>query len=302
MIDIRAVQENIFSGAHDAIWQAFPWHKGAASPRSSQALAVSVFGTVAVHPSRQVLIDEALRLMFGWDPQNDGEWRVNLERTLPTSLLHEPRPTQADVLLESETGVVLLECKFTEVGGGSCSQTKPLSSGKHKGLIQCDGNYRQQTNPVNGKTARCALFAKDIHYWKYIPRYFDLGKDKDYDPCPFAGSAYQYMRNVLAAAQLARQKGKPKEGQRAAFGLIYVEGGAFSMANEVADPQSEWGQFAARLRSDAPVAVQAVSYQRLLKAWCQCFPEDESLAGLAEWFAERVSNVERTLRPNVSVV
>jgi hypothetical protein len=123
----------------------------------------------------------------------------------------------------------------------------------------------------------------------------------DHEPCPFAGPAYQYMRNVLAAAQLARRKDRPKEEQRAAFGLIYVEGESFAVADEVADPQSEWGQFVARLRSDAPVAVQAVSYQRLLKAWCQRFPEDESLARLAEWLAERVSNVERTLHPDLSV-
>ena len=50
MVDIHAVRDNIFPDAHDAIWQAFPWHGGAASYHSSQALAVSVFGTIAVHP------------------------------------------------------------------------------------------------------------------------------------------------------------------------------------------------------------------------------------------------------------
>jgi len=297
MLNIDTVQKNIFPGAHDSIWQAFPWHGGAASPHSSQALAVSVFGTLAVHPECQVLVAETLHLMFDWDPQGDGEWRVELERDLPRSLLGERRPTQVDVLLQNKTSAVLLECKFTEAGGGPCSQTKPLSSGKHKGLIQCDGNYREQTNPVNGKTARCALTAKGIRYWKYVPRYFDLDAHVDHEPCPFSGPAYQYMRNTLAAGQWARDH----DQERAAFGLIYVEGESFSVAGEVADPQSEWGQFVARLRSDAPVAVQAVSYQRLLETWCQHFPEDESLARLAEWFAERVSNVERTLRPDVSV-
>jgi hypothetical protein len=171
MIDVGAVQGNVFPGAHDAIWQAFPWHSGATSPHSSQALAVSVFGTIAVHPERQTLVDETLRLMFGWDPQGDGEWRVELERELPRSLLGErKKPTQVDVLLQNKTSVVVLECKFTESGGGPCSQTKPRPSGEHEGIIQCDGNYKDQTNAVNGKTARCALSAKDIRYWKYIPR------------------------------------------------------------------------------------------------------------------------------------
>jgi len=66
MVNVAVVQENIFPGAHDAIWQAFPWHKGAGSPHSSQALAISVFGTIAVHPSRQVLIDEMVRELFDW--------------------------------------------------------------------------------------------------------------------------------------------------------------------------------------------------------------------------------------------
>ncbi len=296
MLDIDAVQKNIFPGAHDSIWQAFPWHSGAASPHSSQALAVSVFGTIAVHPSRQALIDETLRLMFGWDPQGDNGWRVELERELPRSLLGERRPTQVDVLLQNRTSVVVLECKFTESGGGSCSQTKPRSSGEHEGIIQCDGSYKEQTNPVNNKTARCALSAKRIRYWKHIPKYLDLDRDKDYEPCPFAGPAYQYMRNLLAAAQLARRKSKPERKVRAAFGLVYVEGEPFAVANEAADPHSEWGQFVARLRSDSSLAVGVISYQRLLEIWCSRLPEDPVLARLADWVTERVDDVGQTIQ------
>lgn len=292
-IDISAVQRNIFSGAHDAIWQGFPWHTGAASYHSSQALAVSVFGAIAVHPERQSLVDETLHLMFGWDPQGDDGWRVELERNLPRSLLGERRPTQADVLLLNKTSAVLLECKFTESGGGPCSQAKPLSSGEHKGTIQCDGNYREQTNPVNGKTARCALSAKGIRYWTYIPKYFDLDGHKDHEPCPFAGPAYQYMRNALAAARWAKRYDKA----RAAFGLVYVAGEPFPISNEVTDPQSEWGQFVARLRPDSLLVAQAISYQRLLETWCRRLPEDQVLARLADWVTERVRDVGQTIPP-----
>ena len=207
------------------------------------------------------------------------------------SLLGERRPTQVDVLLQNKTSAVLLECKFTEAGGGPCSQTEPLSSGRHKGLIQCDGNYREQINPVNNKTARCALSGKGIRYWKYIPACFDLDRDRDYEPCPFAGPAYQYMRNVLAAARWARRHKKT----HAAFGLVNVAGEPFPMSSEVTDPQGEWGQFVARLRPDAPLTVAAVSYQGLLKTWRWLLPDDHVLAQLADWVTERVRDVGQTI-------
>lgn len=290
MIDIGAVQKNIFPGAHDAIWQAFSWHKGAASLHSSQALAVSVFGTVATHPLRDDLIDAMLRLVFEWDSVGDSDWRVDLERTLAASLLGERKPTAVDVLLHNETSVVFLECKFTEPGGGPCSQPKPRSSGRHKGLMQCDGNYREQVNPINKRTARCALSAKGVQYWKHVPVYFDLDNDRDYEPCPFAGPAYQYMRNVLAVGQWTKRK----KQVRAAFGLVYVAGEPFPMSVEIADPQSEWGRFVACLRPDSPIAVQSVSYQRLLETWMQRVPEDPILTGLAAWVAQKVRDVGQT--------
>ena len=109
MVDIGVVQKSIFLGAHDAIWRAFLWHKGAAAPTSSQALAVSVFGTLAVHPERQALISEGLSRMFGWDSQCDHEWEVEPEKRWPGSLMRERRPTQVDVLIQNKTGVALLE-------------------------------------------------------------------------------------------------------------------------------------------------------------------------------------------------
>jgi hypothetical protein len=292
VLEVGRVKENIFPGAHDAVWGAFPWHDGAASPHSSQALAVSVFGMLAVHPARQVLIDAMLHSTFGWESAGDDPWRVDLERTLGRSLLGErPSTTQVDVLLHNETSVVMLECKFTEAGGGPCSQPQPLTSGRHRGLIQCDGNYREQHNPANGKTARCALSAKGIRYWKHIPTYFGLNADYDYEPCPFAGPAYQYMRNLLAAGEWASRRKK----KRGAFGLVYVAGDGFPVSVEVTDPGSEWGRFIARLRPDSPVAVKAVSYQALLQIWHECLPEDEVVGDLAAWVEEKVQGVSQAI-------
>ena len=286
MVNLSSVKKNIFPGAHDAVGEAFPWHDGVASPHSSQALAVSAFGTLAVHPARQTLIDAMLHSVFGWESAGDDAWHVDLERTLGRSLLGERRPTQIDVLLRNETSVVVLECKFTEAGGGPCSQPKPLSSGVHKGVIQCNGNYREQRNPVNGKRARCVLSAKGIRYWKYIPTYFDLAADHDHVPCPFAGPAYQYMRNLLAAGEWARQRKKP----RVALGLVYAAGEGFLMSAEVADPASEWNQFIGCLRPDCPVLVKTVSYRDLLQAWRQCLPKDEVLADLTDWIEEKAKS------------
>jgi hypothetical protein len=286
MSDVSSIKKNIFPGAHDAIWGAFPWHDGAASPRSSQALAVSVFGTLAIHPARQALIDATLNSVFGWDSAGEDPWRVDLERTLGHSLLGERRPTQVDVLLHNQTSVVMLECKFTEAGGSPCSQPNHRPSGAHQGLRQCDGNYHEQTNPVNGKTARCALSAKGIRYWEHIPTYFDLNADHDYGPCPFAGPAYQYMRNLLAAGEWARRRKK----ERAAFGLVYVAGEGFPVSAEVADPGSEWNQFIARLRPDSAVAAKAISYQALLQTWRQCLPEDDVLADLGSWVDGKINS------------
>ncbi len=283
MVDVTAVQKNIFPGAHDAIWQTFPWHKGAASPHSSQALAVSVFGTLVIHPEKQALIDDMVRVMFGWELSLRAEWMVSLEVNMPKGLLGERRPTQADVLIENETSVVFLECKFTESGGGPCSQPNPRSSGKNKGIRQCDGNYRMQTNPISGKEARCALSGKGIRYWKYIPQYFDWANDKDHDPCPFAGPAYQYMRNALAAACWARRH----KLRRAAFGLIYVAGEQFPMSREVAVPDSEWNEFVRHLQPGTLLNVNATPYQSLLARWRQVLPDDLDLAGLDVWIQQR---------------
>lgn len=289
MIDMSAVQNNIFHEAHDAIWRAFPWHKGAASPHSSQALAVSVFGTLAVHYSRQVLVDQMVQEMFGWELSEDDVWQVDLEVNVPRGLLGERRRTQADVLLQNKTSVVFLECKFTEVGGGPCSQPQPRPSGKHAGLYQCNGNYKMQTNCINGREARCALSAKGIRYWEYIPEYLNWASDQDYEPCPFAGPAYQYMRNALAAACWVNRH----KLNRAAFGLVYVDGVQFPMSGEVVDPASEWSQFVRHLRPSSLLTVRAISYQSLLKAWHSCLPHDTVLTELTDWFYGKIRSIEQ---------
>jgi hypothetical protein len=149
-----------------------------------------------------------------------------------------------------------------------------------------------QTNPRNGKQARCALTGKDVEYWRWIPHYFVLDNAQNYAPCPFAGPAYQYMRNLLMAGRMARWNKR-----RGAFGVVYVEGERFPMAIEVTDANSEWGRFKTLLRSDCGVSVGTISYQTLLELWCKAHPEDNTLHELAKWVHQKIERAESTLLP-----
>ncbi len=62
---------------------------------------------------------------------------------------------------------------------------------------QCDGSYRVQTNPVNGKPENCALTAKEIRYWDRIPEIFKFDRHKECRECPFRGGWFQWMRNLV---------------------------------------------------------------------------------------------------------
>jgi len=280
MNDIDPIRQNLFPAAHESIWRAFPWHSGAHQTHSSQALAIDVFGTVQNHPLCDLLVSELVTKAFGEQMSDIAQqgWTVKLEFRVPANLFGEPRPTQLDVLLENDTAVVVLECKFTETGGGLCSQPPE----------QCNGRYEMQTNPKNGKRARCALTGKGVEYWRWIPRYFTLDNVRSHDPCPFAGPAYQYMRNLLVAGRMARWNKR-----RGAFGIVYAECERLPMAVEITDANSEWGRFQKLLRSDCAVSVGALSYQELLELWCKAHPTDTTLHELAKWVRQKIERVER---------
>lgn len=279
MKGIDQIRQNLFPAAQESIWRAFPWHGGAHRPHSSQALAIDVFGTVQNHLLCDLLVSELVTTVFGEQMSDVAQqgWTVKLEHRVPADLLGEPHPTQLDVLLENDMAVVVLECKFTEAGGGPCSQPPE----------QCNGRYEMQTNPKNGIQARCALTGKGVEYWRWTPRYFTLDNTQSYDPCPFAGPAYQYMRNLLVAGRMARWNKR-----RGAFGIVYVEGKHFPMTVEVTDANSEWGRFKALLRSDCALSVATISYQELLELWCKAHPTDTTLYELAKWVHQKVERIE----------
>jgi hypothetical protein len=250
---MEAVRANLFHAAHSAIddWDTFPWHshKGiiqAYKVESSQALALDVFGTIKVSNDGQAVLRMLARQCGLPD---EGSWTMKLEWTDPKKVMGETRPTQFDAIAFGERATLIIECKFTEPGGG-CSQYDLIKEGRNAGKRQCDGNYAEQVNPENDLKARCALTAKGIKYWDFIPAAFDFDRDKDFRPCPFKGDAYQWMRNVVYANALS------SSGRPAAVVAAYADGD-FDTARKVRSGAFE--------RAAAPGAnrVTPISYQSI---------------------------------------
>jgi hypothetical protein len=164
-------------------------HKWFRSMKSSQALALSVFGNLKVLGRTECLswveADDGAGLAFGAHKIRADA--VQLEHEVES--LHEIRPTSIDVWVSQPT-VACVECKLSEREVGRCSRPRlPSAHSEH-----CDGSYRRQA----GRTSRCALTERVIAYWDHIPRVLRWQADQDHIPCPLA-EPYQLVRNVLAA-------------------------------------------------------------------------------------------------------
>ena len=160
-------------------------HRWFAAMSSSQALALSIFGTIIKRSGASTLAalpDERGALLLP-DFAPAGEPLFDY----PVTYLGEPRPTQVDFYLPGKWGNVAIECKLGESEWGACSQVP----------VRCDGNYAVEAGPKRGQ--RCTLSARGVQYWQYLPRLFLWQADVDYRPCPIR-EPYQLVRNVLAAA------------------------------------------------------------------------------------------------------
>ena len=198
---IESIKKNLFYRSINSIddYYNFDWHnyKGEIDTdkiNSSQALVIDFWGCIKLSPYKNQLIN----LFFN---KNDDNWEIIFEYK-NKSLLSEKRPTQIDLIVESEACAIIIESKFTEQDGGGCSQTNKTK----QGFYQCNGKYEEQINPINNIKSKCALTGKGIKYWDYIDALTDFEKDKDYNPCPFKGGEYQWMRNICFAKAYAKHK------------------------------------------------------------------------------------------------
>ena len=262
----KNLEANIYAGAHKAIiessgsWDEYPWHsgrKGIASHQvnSSQALSIDVFGTVksSFNQAARDAVMNALAAELGMKP--DQGWEIGLEWIDCNNCLREPRQTQVDVKAQARNSLILMECKFSEQDGGSCSQVKPLQKGKYKGICQCNGSYRVQTNPVGGQKAKCALTAKEIRYWDLIPQIFEFDSRQQYEKCPFRGGWFQWMRNLVLCRELAGNSLQPK------VAVVYVDSPSMPFKQKM--ESGDWAKFLGTIKKKD--LLSTLSYQRILE-------------------------------------
>ena len=278
------IRGNLFEGAQHIVSTLPPttWHRDrsgsvtASRRHSSQALALDVFATIGALNSRDAIANAwATELKI----PNFGRATIEPESLIPRDLLGEPKSTQVDAIIHGSLASALVECKFTEPDGGACSQPTPRKRPDGKAVAQCNGSYAPQVNPLSttspAKLASCALTAKGVRYWDYIPEVLGVRADVVHQPCPYAGGAYQWMRNLVSAHALTLQSGRPHS-----FLIAYADG-PFPMSRKLRS--GEWAEFRSNLTDT--VTLQTVSFQTLVAiAKRACAGHDmTTMASLADW-------------------
>ncbi|MDH5429139.1 MAG: hypothetical protein OEY57_13325 [Nitrospirota bacterium] len=272
---------NIFPAAHQACepWEKFAWQTKAHLAHSSQAMAIDIFGTIKTSANQDAIMD-ALAQTLGLP--TGGPWDITLEWAARSSLLNEPSPTQVDVYAESPQSIMVFECTLAEPDGGACPQTM-----KRKGAESCDGNYEENGTQEQDLTGRCVLSDKGIQYWDIIPKAFHLEAEAEYQPCPFAGSSYQWMRKLVVAYKVGRQKNK-----QPAVVMVYADHSDLSMAQKV--KSKAWTLFTETVRQEH-VSLHVRSYQEILtlaqKVTHQHSEEPPLWQELREWVERKISAI-----------
>jgi hypothetical protein len=167
-------------------------HRWFGSMNSSQALAQSIFGNLAIHGSLECLSemkdDEGIDLFGKAQISSD-----NFKMEKKIDYLGEPRQTSLDGYISGDYQIAI-ECKFTEAEVGSCSRPQLTAKDSNYESDYCDGTYSVQKK----RKMRCSLAERKILYWRYAPQLLKWTIDSDLNPCPMKKN-YQLIRNVLAA-------------------------------------------------------------------------------------------------------
>lgn len=171
-------------------------HRWFRSMKSSQALALSIFGNLKILGHADAL--ETVKSDGGAGPAfGPGQLRADsLVLEHEAWLPGERTSTSVDVLIDGATNVCV-ECKLSEVEIGSCSfAALPAKNDRH-----CRG-----TNPLTSTGMCCVLRDRGVKYWDEVPRFVRLDRWRDRKECPMC-APYQLVRNVLAANRPGRAPG-----------------------------------------------------------------------------------------------
>ena len=171
------------------------FHRFCRSARSSQLLALAVFGVALKHDKSfhwfWPAFDLSKRLAGLQNPV------VRFEHALaPNDLNEQPRTTKLDVTLATEEAFIVIEGKWSEAGLGICSCAR-----------------EGEGNPRRGSECARRVYSR-TEYWRVAHRQFGLQPMRlSFEPCAIS-PCYQAVRNVAAAQRLAR-------GRQAGFILLY---------------------------------------------------------------------------------
>jgi hypothetical protein len=167
-------------------------HRWFRSMNSSQALAQSILGNLAINDSLHYLSE--MKADEGQDLFGEAQISSNnLALEYKVNYLGERRATSLDAYVSGEYQIAI-ECKFTEAEVGACSRPKLKPTASNYERDHCNGTYSVQ----RARKERCSLTENAALYWRYVPSLFEWGNELDLAICPL-NKNYQLVRNVLAA-------------------------------------------------------------------------------------------------------
>jgi hypothetical protein len=169
-------------------------HTHFGSLQSSQALAQSVFGSLAVIKELDWLSNVVAEDGTPAFLEDAGNANCVLEKDITTLGELKGHSTQVDFWIENTGYRVAVECKLAESDFGKCSRTKLKPKDPRYDRQFCDGTHTIQ----RGRSAMCSLTEVRIRYWEYTDELFGWNSGAEHRPCPL-NSTYQLVRNILAA-------------------------------------------------------------------------------------------------------